>query len=64
MSIDRLVQSWSEVRTGLLNEASQIPEEKFSFRATPETRSVTELLQHIVQTQKLLVAKPAAKTLI
>lgn len=57
MSIDRLVQSWREVRTGLINEASQIPADKFSFRATPETRSVTELLQHIVQTQKLLVGE-------
>jgi len=57
MSIDRLVQSWSEVRTGLINEASQIPEGQFSFRATPETRSVAELLQHIVQTQKLLVGE-------
>ncbi|MEP6819291.1 MAG: DinB family protein [bacterium] len=57
MSIDRLVQSWSEVRTGLINEASQIPEEKFSFRATPETRSVAEILQHIVQAQKALVGE-------
>lgn len=57
MSNDRLVQSWSEVRTGLINEASQIPEEKFSFRATPQTRSVAELLQHIVQVQKLLVGE-------
>ena len=61
MSIDRLVQSWSEVRTGLINEASQIPEEKFSFRATPDTRSVTELLQHIVQTQKMLVGEACSK---
>ena len=57
MSIDRLVQSWSEVRTGLINEASQIPEDRFSFRATPDTRSVAELLQHIVQAQKLLVGE-------
>ena len=57
MSIDRLVQTWSEVRTGLINEASQIPEDKFLFRATPETRSVAELLQHIVQTQKALVGE-------
>ena len=57
MPIDRLVQSWSEVRTGLINEASQIPEAQFSFRATPETRSVAELLQHIVQTQKFLVGE-------
>ena len=57
MSIDRLVKSWSEVRTGLINEASQIPEDQFGFRATPETRSVAELLQHIVQVQKLLVGE-------
>jgi uncharacterized damage-inducible protein DinB len=57
MSIDRLIQSWSEVRTGLINEASQISEEHFSFRAVPETRSVAELLQHIVQVQKLLVGE-------
>ena len=64
MSIDRLVQSWSEVRTGLINEASQIPEGQFSFRATPETRSVAELLQHIVQTQSCWLVKPVAKILI
>ena len=57
MSIDRLVQSWSEVRTGLINEASQIPEEQFSFRATPDTRSVAELLQHVLQAQKALVGE-------
>ena len=57
MSIDRLVQSWNEVRTGLINEASQIPEEQFSFRATPDTRSVAELLQHVVQVQRVLVGE-------
>lgn len=57
MSIDRLVQSWREVRTGLINEASQIPEDQFGFRATSETRTVAELLQHIVQVQKLLVGE-------
>ena len=57
MSIDRLIESWTEVRAGLIKEASQIPEGQFSFRATPDTRSVTEVLQHIVQTQKMLVGE-------
>ncbi len=57
MSIDRLIESWSEVRAGLIKEASLIPEGQFSFRATPDTRSVSEVLQHIVQTQKLLVGE-------
>lgn len=57
MSIDRLIESWAEVRAGLIKEASQVPEEQFSFRATPDTRSVAEVLQHIVQTQKMLVGE-------
>jgi uncharacterized damage-inducible protein DinB len=57
MSIDRLVESWKEVRNGLIEEASQIPAERFSFRATPETRSVTELLQHVLESQKTLVGE-------
>ncbi len=57
MSLDRLIESWSEVRAGLIKEASQVPEDKFSFRATPDTRSVAEVLQHIVESQKLLVGE-------
>ncbi|HEV7798039.1 MAG TPA: DinB family protein [Pyrinomonadaceae bacterium] len=57
MSIEHLIESWNEVRTGLIKEASQVPEDRFSFRAAPETRSITELLQHIVQTQKMLVGE-------
>ena len=57
MSIDRLIEGWKEVRKGLIEEASQIPDDQFSFRATPDTRSVTELLQHVVESQKMLVGE-------
>lgn len=57
MSIDRLIEGWKEVRKGLIEEASQIPDDKFSFRATPDTRSVAELLQHVVESQKMLVGE-------
>lgn len=57
MSADILIATWKEVRKGLIEEASQIPAEQFSFRATPETRSVAELLQHIVESQKTLVGE-------
>jgi uncharacterized damage-inducible protein DinB len=59
MSIDRLIEGWKEVRAGLIEEVSQIPAEQFSFRATPETRSVSELLQHVIETQKTLVGEAA-----
>jgi len=57
MSIDRLIESWTEVRVGLIKEASQVPEGQFSFRATPDTRSIMEVLQHVVQSQKMLVGE-------
>jgi len=57
MSIDRLIEGWKEVRKGLIEEASQIPDDQFSFRATPDTRSVSELLQHVVESQKMLVGE-------
>ena len=59
MSIDNLVGTWKEVRGGLIEEVTQIPTDQFSFRATPETRTVSELLQHVVETQKTLVGEAA-----
>ena len=57
MSIDRIVEGWKEIRLGLIEEVSQIPADQFSFRATPETRSVAEILQHVIESQKTLVGE-------
>ncbi|HSS19867.1 MAG TPA: DinB family protein [Pyrinomonadaceae bacterium] len=57
MSLDRLIESWTEVRTGLIKEASEVPEDKYSFRATPDTRTVAEILQHVIEAQKILVGE-------
>lgn len=57
MSIDAIIGSWREVRAGLIEEASQIPADKFSFKAADGMRSVAELLQHLVEAQKFLVGE-------
>ena len=57
MSVDAMVGSWREVRAGLIDEASQIPDDKFDFRAAEGMRSVAELLQHLVESQKFLVGE-------
>jgi uncharacterized damage-inducible protein DinB len=57
MSIDSLITFWREVRSGLIKEVEQIPEEQFSFRASPETRSISELVQHVIEAQKFLVGE-------
>jgi uncharacterized damage-inducible protein DinB len=57
MSLDNLIATWKDVREGLIAEASKIPADKFDFKATPDTRSVAELVQHIIGTQAILVGE-------
>ena len=46
---EELAASFRTVRNNTIQIAEDIPEEKYSFRATPDTRSVAELLTHIAQ---------------
>ena len=57
MAVENIITSWREVRSGLIDEASQIPAEQFSFQAAPSTRTVLGLLQHLVESQKFLVGE-------
>jgi uncharacterized damage-inducible protein DinB len=42
-----LARSFRTVRKNTIQIANEIPEDKYSHRATPDTRSVLETLQHI-----------------
>jgi uncharacterized damage-inducible protein DinB len=57
MSAEALIALWKETRAGLISEVELIPEDQFAFKATPATRSVCELLQHVIQSQKFLVGE-------
>jgi uncharacterized damage-inducible protein DinB len=57
MSIENIIESWKEVRSGLIDEANQIPADKFDFQPAPESRSVRSLLQHLIESQKFLVGE-------
>jgi len=57
MSAETIIALWRDTRAGLIAEVELIPEDQFPFKATPETRSITELLQHVVQSQKFLVGE-------
>jgi len=57
MSLDNLVSSWKEVRDGLIDEAQTIPADQFTFKATPDMRSVAGILQHVVESQKMLIGE-------
>ncbi|SRR6266571_2919012 len=57
MAVEKIIESWKEVRSGLIDEAAQIPADQFSFQAAANTRSVKQLLQHLVESQKFLVGE-------
>ena len=54
-TVEQIFEQWQDVRNGLIKEVELIPEEQFGFRATPETRSVLELVQHIIETERVIV---------
>src|SRR4051794_12235781 len=42
-----LAEAFRTVRTNTIKIAEEIPEDKYNFRAAPDTRSVAQLLAHI-----------------
>ena len=38
MAVENIIESWKEVRSGLIDEAAQIPASQFSFQAAAGTR--------------------------
>ena len=57
MSAETLIGLWKDARGGLIEEVEKIPEDQFSFRATPDTRAVAEIVQHVISTQKIIVGE-------
>ncbi len=45
-----LAESWRTVRRNTIQVAEDIPEEKYAFRAAPDTMSVGEMLAHLATT--------------
>jgi hypothetical protein len=61
MSVENIIEGWREVRTGLIDEANQIPAEQFGFQPAPDTRSVRQLLHISSNRRSFLSAKLAGR---
>lgn len=57
MSVETVIALWKNARAGFITEVERIPEDKFTFKPTPETRSVAELIQHAIGAQKFFVGE-------
>jgi hypothetical protein len=52
--LDEALEAWSYTRAGVIEEARGLPEKDFGFRASEKSRSVIELLQHIIESGLLM----------
>ena len=57
MSLETMLGLWKNARSGFITEVERVPEDKLNFKPTPETRSVAELLQHVIGAQKFFVGE-------
>ncbi len=55
--LEEALEAWADARQGVIAEADNIPAEHFDFRPTPEVRSVTGQLQHILEVAEMMVGE-------
>jgi uncharacterized damage-inducible protein DinB len=52
--LDEALEAWSYTRAGVMEEARNLPEKDFGFRPAEKSRSVIELLQHVIESGLLM----------
>ena len=55
--LDEALEAWEDVRRGTLEEANVIPDRRWDFRPHPESRSVDELVRHILESALMMVGE-------
>ena len=59
--LEEALEAWTYVRQGVIDELRNIPERDVDFRPRPESRSVAELVQHIIQSGYLMSGELSRK---
>jgi uncharacterized damage-inducible protein DinB len=55
--LEEALESWREVRLGLVDEVQNIPANKFDFRPLEEVRSVREQVVHVLEVAMMMVGE-------
>ena len=59
--LEEALEAWTYVREGVIDELRNIPERDLGFRPHPESRTVRELAQHIIQSGLLMSGELSRK---
>ena len=46
--LDEALEAWAYARDGVIDEAGEIPDEEYGYRPHAESRTVAELLHHVI----------------
>lgn len=55
--MEEALEAWGYAREGLIEEVENLPADRFDFRPAPESRSVTELVQHIIESGLMMAGE-------
>jgi len=55
--LEETLEAWRDVREGIVEEVRNIPAEEFGFRPAPGTKSVCELIQHILEVSMMMTGE-------
>lgn len=55
--LDEALAAWAYARAGVADEVENLPADRFRFRPAPESRSVSELVRHVVQSGMMMAGE-------
>lgn len=55
--LEEALEAWEDARLGFLDEARNIPASRWSFRPTPEVKSVRELVVHVLEVAMMMTGE-------
>ncbi len=55
--LDEAVEAWGYARDGVVDEVRNVPAGRFGFRPAPESRSVAELVRHVIQSGTMMAGE-------
>lgn len=56
-TVEPVCEQWQDVRNGLIKEVELIPAGQMGFKPAPDSRTVIELLHHIIEIQRVLAGE-------
>ncbi|HEY8711372.1 MAG TPA: DinB family protein [Thermoanaerobaculia bacterium] len=55
--LEEAIEAWEDARNGVIAEVENLPANRFDFRPTPDVRSVTELVIHILEVSLMMAGE-------